>query len=64
MGSLLPEMCCSYCFCILGVIVYRIVDNNPEYLMIQRKDTLGYVEFMRGKYNLKILIMFINYLRL
>ena len=22
-----------------------------EFLMIQRKDTLGYVEFMRGKYN-------------
>ena len=23
-----------------------------EFLLIQRKDTLGYVEFMRGKYNI------------
>lgn len=26
--------------------------NNIEFLLIQRKDTLGYVEFMRGKYNI------------
>jgi 8-oxo-dGTP pyrophosphatase MutT (NUDIX family) len=25
--------------------------KNIEFLLIQRKDTLGYVEFMRGKYN-------------
>ena len=35
-----------------GVIVFRI---NPlqqrEYLMIRRKDTLGYIDFMRGKYS-------------
>ena len=37
----------------LGVIVFRIVNSQPEYLMIQRKDTLGFVEFMRGKYNLE-----------
>ena len=37
----------------LGVIAYRIKENNPEYLMIQRKDTLGFVEFIRGKYNLE-----------
>ena len=37
----------------LGVIVFRIVNSKPEYLMIQRKDTLGFVEFMRGKYNLE-----------
>ena len=35
-----------------GVIVFR---KNPEtakyeYLMIRRKDTLGYIDFMRGKY--------------
>ena len=27
--------------------------NEIKYLMIQRKDTLGFVEFMRGKYNLE-----------
>lgn len=36
-----------------GVIIFRI---NPhigqrEYLMIRRKDTLGYIDFMRGKYS-------------
>lgn len=37
----------------LGVIVYRLNNNNErEYLMIRRRDTLGFVEFMRGKYNL------------
>lgn len=28
----------------------RISDNNIEYLMIQRKYTLGYTEFIRGKF--------------
>jgi 8-oxo-dGTP pyrophosphatase MutT (NUDIX family) len=36
-----------------GVIVFR---RNPEgrreYLMIRRKDTLGYIDFMRGKYSI------------
>ena len=36
----------------IGIIVYRINhDNNLEYLMIRRKDTLGYIDFMRGKYS-------------
>jgi 8-oxo-dGTP pyrophosphatase MutT (NUDIX family) len=37
----------------LGVIVYKMINNTPQYLMIQRKDTLGFVEFMRGKYNIE-----------
>ena len=37
----------------VGVIVYRINPlNEPEYLLIRRKDTIGYVEFMRGKYTI------------
>lgn len=37
----------------LGVIIYKKNSNNKrEYLMIRRRDTLGFVEFMRGKYNL------------
>lgn len=42
-----------------GVIAFRKVpSNNPlkpakiEYLMIMRKDTLGFVDFMRGKYSI------------
>ena len=34
-----------------GVIAFRMNKQKiPEYLMICRKDTLGYIDFMRGKY--------------
>jgi hypothetical protein len=35
-----------------GVIAYRIIPhtNEIQYLMICRKDTLGYIDFMRGKF--------------
>ena len=34
-----------------GVIIFRIHQNQRQYLMIRRKDTLGYIDFMRGKYS-------------
>jgi 8-oxo-dGTP pyrophosphatase MutT (NUDIX family) len=35
-----------------GVIVFRKTPANVlEYLMIRRKDTLGFIDFMRGKYS-------------
>ena len=35
-----------------GVICYKIDDDNTiRYLMIQRKDSLSFMEFIRGKYN-------------
>jgi 8-oxo-dGTP pyrophosphatase MutT (NUDIX family) len=37
-----------------GVIIFRVNPHNHhqrEYLMIRRKDTLGYIDFMRGKYS-------------
>jgi len=34
-----------------GVIIFRIYQNQRQYLMIRRKDTLGYIDFMRGKYS-------------
>ena len=34
-----------------GIICYKIVDNNVKYIMIQRKDSLSFMEFVRGKYN-------------
>lgn len=37
----------------MGVILYKRINNKIKYLMVQRKDTLGFVEFMRGKYNLE-----------
>lgn len=37
-----------------GIIVFRInpTTTMPEYLLICRKHTLGYVDFIRGKYNI------------
>jgi 8-oxo-dGTP pyrophosphatase MutT (NUDIX family) len=34
-----------------GIICYRLNNNIIEYLMIQRKDSLSFMEFIRGKYN-------------
>ena len=36
----------------IGIIAFKKVDNEYRYLMICRKDSLGYVDFMRGKYPL------------
>jgi 8-oxo-dGTP pyrophosphatase MutT (NUDIX family) len=37
-----------------GVVAFRVNPENEKYefLMIRRKDTLGYIDFMRGKYTL------------
>jgi 8-oxo-dGTP pyrophosphatase MutT (NUDIX family) len=35
-----------------GIICFRKKENQVEYLMIRRKDTLGYIDFLRGKYSL------------
>ena len=44
-----PQPITSY-----GIICYRINSQQaPEYLMIQRKDSLSFMEFIRGKYDLK-----------
>jgi len=37
----------------IGVICFRIVNNNIELLLIRRKDSLSFLDFMRGKYNLE-----------
>jgi 8-oxo-dGTP pyrophosphatase MutT (NUDIX family) len=35
-----------------GIVCFRITPyNKKEYLLVQRKDSLGYVDFLRGKYN-------------
>ena len=35
----------------IGVIVFRILNKELQYLLIRRKDTLGFIDFMRGKYS-------------
>ena len=44
---------CKHPITSIGFIVYRINDDNKiEYLLIRRKDTLGFIDFMRGKYDI------------
>jgi 8-oxo-dGTP pyrophosphatase MutT (NUDIX family) len=33
-----------------GIIVFRYSESGIQYLMIRRKDTFGYIDFIRGKY--------------
>ena len=37
-----------------GIICFKVENGEPKYLMVQRKDSLAYVEFVRGKYNLNV----------
>jgi 8-oxo-dGTP pyrophosphatase MutT (NUDIX family) len=44
---------CIYPITSYGVIAYRITSKGErEYILIRRKDTLGYIEFIRGKYSI------------
>ena len=45
----------------VGIIVFRKNEKGlREYLMIRRKDSIGYVEFLRGKYNIYSKIYLMN----
>ena len=35
-----------------GIISYRYRDNKIEFLMIRRRHSLGFIDFMRGKYSI------------
>ena len=35
-----------------GICTLKFVDGNPYFLLIRRRDSLSYVEFLRGKYTL------------
>ena len=34
-----------------GIILFRIKENKIQFLMIRRKDSFGYIDFIRGKYS-------------
>ena len=36
----------------IGVIAFRCGHTGPEFLMIRRRDSFGFVDFIRGKYSL------------
>lgn len=41
---------CNYPITSYGILCYFVQDNDIKYLMIRRKDSLCYIEFMRGFY--------------
>jgi 8-oxo-dGTP pyrophosphatase MutT (NUDIX family) len=46
-----------------GIILFRSIKQSIQFLMIRRKDTFGYIDFIRGKYsvnNLSQLVSIIN----
>jgi len=43
---------CKHPITSVGIITFRLFNNKLQYLMIKRKHSLGFVEFMRGKYPL------------
>ena len=44
---------CNFPITSFGLICYKIIENEIYYLMVQRKDSLCYTEFIRGKYDIK-----------
>jgi 8-oxo-dGTP pyrophosphatase MutT (NUDIX family) len=47
-----------------GIVCFRYNPQNYiEYLFVQRKDSLGYVDFLRGKYNEKNLFQLKNIIK-
>ena len=50
-GHIFPH--CKKPITSLGIIALREGKNGLEYLMIRRKDSLGFVDFMRGRYSIE-----------
>ena len=42
---------CPHPIISFGIICYKMEGNDIKYLMIQRKDSLSFMEFIRGKYD-------------
>ena len=43
-----------------GIIVYRIINNKYEVLLVRRKNSISFVDFIRGKYNLENIDYILN----
>ncbi len=43
---------CPYPKLSCGVILFKKINNETKVLMVQKKDTFCYIDFLRGKYNL------------
>ena len=56
---------CPHPIMSFGIICYKIVNDDIKYIMIQRKDSLSFMEFVRGKYNIddtKYILKLIEYM--
>jgi 8-oxo-dGTP pyrophosphatase MutT (NUDIX family) len=42
---------CTYPITSYGIILFRIKEKKLQFLMIRRKDSFGYIDFIRGKYS-------------
>jgi 8-oxo-dGTP pyrophosphatase MutT (NUDIX family) len=47
----------------IGIIAFRKFGDELQYLMIRRKDTLGFIDFMRGKYAINNKYYILNMLK-
>lgn len=47
---------CKYPITSYGIIGYKKINNEIKFILVQRKDTMGYIDFIRGKYKNKIII--------
>ena len=54
---------CKYPITSFGVIAFRYEEGELQYLMICRKNTLGYIDFMRGKYSINNKSYIINMIK-
>jgi ADP-ribose pyrophosphatase YjhB (NUDIX family) len=34
----------------LGIVLYTFINNKLNFLLVRRKDSIGYIDFLRGKY--------------
>lgn len=51
---------CKHPITSIGIIAFRLGERGIEYLTIRRKDSLGFVEFMRGRYQVKNKLYLMN----
>lgn len=42
---------CKYPITSYGIILFRILNNEIQYLMIRRKNSFGYIDFIKGQYS-------------
>jgi ADP-ribose pyrophosphatase YjhB (NUDIX family) len=47
----------------IGIIAFRINNKNIEYLMVRRKETLGFVDFMRAKFDINEKFYILNMIK-